>query len=86
VQGRAYLATGLHNDAVNRVTLNLYGFDSIGSTTSIVQNNTVSNVSGAGIAVNELSNPVLSNSVYSTTTPYEPWKPYRFDASNTIIS
>lgn len=86
VQGRVYLAAGLGNVAANRVTLELYGFDLIGSTTSVVQNNSVSNIDGMGIAVNELSNPVLNNEVYNATTPYYPWAPYRFDPSNEIIS
>jgi parallel beta-helix repeat protein len=85
VQGRAYLAAGLLVEGANKNPLFLYGLDLIGSTTSVIQNNAVSNISGTGIAVNELSNPTLSNNVYSATTPYAPWAPYRFDPSNETI-
>jgi parallel beta-helix repeat protein len=83
LQGRALIAVGFYKSlAAENRELSIVGFDLIGSTTSVVQNNTVSNISGTGIAVNQLSNPVLSNTVYSATTSYEPWKPFQFDPSN----
>jgi parallel beta-helix repeat protein len=87
-QGRALLGVGfLRNGGVGLTReISVLGFDLIGSTTSIVQNNTVLNIVGTGISINELSNPTLSNKVYNATTPYYPWTPYRFDPSNEIVS
>jgi parallel beta-helix repeat protein len=83
LQGRALIAVGFFKSgAAETRELTVLGFDLLGSTTSVVQNNTVSNISGTGIAVNGLSNPVLSNKVYNATTPYEPWKPFQLDPSN----
>ena len=83
LQGRALLAVGyLAESNPSWRALSILGFDIVDSTTSLLQNNTVSNVFGTGIKANPLADNVFSNKVYNAATPYEPWKPFQFDPSN----
>jgi hypothetical protein len=85
--GRALLAVGgYRGTSAYWRGFNVFGFDLIGTTSSLVFDNTVSNVDGTGIMVNELSDSVLNNKVCNIITPYEPWKPYQFDPSNQILA
>lgn len=84
MQGRSLLATGQYaSNSADWRMMTVLGFDLVGSTTTLLQNNIVSNIVGTGIAANPLADYVFENSVYEATTPYEPWKPRQFDPSNT---
>jgi len=87
VQGRALLAAGFACDSTTYpLGVKIFGFDIIGSTSSVVQDNTVSNVVGTGIAVNDFSEGLLNNKVFGATTPYVYYYPERFDPSNEVLS
>lgn len=90
-QGRALLAAGFactRAGASSMLAVKVFGFDIVGTTSSIMEENTISNVVGAlgtGLQANQLSEGILSNQVYNALAPYRKY-PGWYDISNQIIS
>jgi parallel beta-helix repeat protein len=82
VQGRAILGIACASSSSAWRAFDIVGFDVIGSTTTLLQNNTVSNIVGTGISADCLSDNIFENKVYNATTSYNPSKPFNFDPSN----
>jgi hypothetical protein len=77
------------------LAVKVFGFDIVGTTSSVVEDNVVCNVVGAnifgtgnvgtGINANQLSEGILSNKVFGASEFYRTY-PGWYDPSNEIIS
>jgi len=80
-QGRALFAGGF----AGNLSLKVFGFDLVGTTSSVVEDNIIANIDGTGIQVNQLSEGILNNKVSNASPAYRLY-PGEYDISNKIVS